>query len=302
MSVRFILGRSGCGKTTFCVGRIVEALLDDKNNRPLIFLVPEQATYQAERAILTDSRIAGYDRLNVLSFERLSYLLLGKNTARSRLSQIGRQMLVQRLLRVNADKLKVFGVSAGRVGTGRAIAQTIAELHRYGRTAEDIDELTETLTKYDPDSLTAMKFADIALIFKEYLKFIEGKFIDPDVQLNLARQAVADSPLVKNALVWVDGFAGFTAAELSILAEVLRSASDASIALCVDPDTLDFSGNAAMLDATSLFGPTEKTYCELLEIIKRCKLKIDRPVILKDPRRFAGCAPLAHIERQFSNF
>ncbi len=302
MSVRFILGRSGTGKTTFCVGQIVETLLDDKNNRPLIFLVPEQATYQAERAILTDNRIAGYDRLNVLSFERLSYLLLGKSTARSSLSQIGRQMLVQRLLRVHADKLKVFGVSAGRVGTGRAIAQTIAELHQYGRSAEDIDELIATLAKYDPDSLTAMKFADIALLFKEYLKFIEGKFIDPDVQLNLARRAVADSQFVKESLVWIDGFAGFTAAELSVLAEVLRSASDTSIALCVDPDSLDFSGDAAMLDATSLFGPTEKTYCELLEIIKRCKLKIDKPIVLRDAKRFVNCRALAHIEQQFSNF
>lgn len=302
MSVRFILGRSGMGKTTHCVGQVVEALLDDKNNHPLIFLVPEQATYQAERAILSDSRIAGYDRLNVLSFERLSYLLLGKTTARNSLSQIGRQMLVQRLLRVNADKLKVFGVSAGRVGTGRAIAQTIAELHRYGRTAENIDELTETLTKCDPNSLTAMKFADIALLFKKYLKFIEGKFIDPDVQLNLARQAVADSSFVKDALVWVDGFARFTSAELAILAEVLRSASDASIALCVDPDTLDFNGDTATLDVTSLFGPTEKTYCDLLEILKRLKLRIDIPVILKDAKRFVDCTALAHIERQFSNF
>lgn len=302
MSVRFILGRSGCGKTTHCVGRIVTALLNERNNRPLIFLVPEQATYQAERAILSDGRIGGYDRLNVLSFERLSYLLLGKNTATNTLSQIGRQMLVQRLLRVNADKLKVFGISAGRIGTGRAISQTIAELHRYGRSTEDIDKLTETLAKYDPDSLTAMKFADIALIFKEYLKFIEGKFIDPDIQLNLARQAITDSPFVRDALVWVDGFAGFTAAELSILVEVLRSASDTSIALCVDPDELDFSGDAALLDATSLFGPTEKTYCELLEIIKRCKLKIDKPVILKETKRFTACAQLAHVEQQFSSF
>jgi len=302
MSVRFILGRSGTGKTTWCVGQIVEALLDETSNRPLIFLVPEQATYQAERAILADDRLGGYDRLNVLSFERLCYLLLGKSTARSSLSQIGRQMIVQRLLRVHADKLKIFGAAAGRVGAGRAIAQTIAELHQYGRTAEDIDELIETLAKYDADSVTSLKFADIALVFKEYLKFIEGKFIDPDVQLGLARQAVGESAIVKEATVWVDGFAGFTAAELSILAEVLRSASDASIALCVDPESLDFSGDAAMLDATNLFGPTEKTYCELLEIIKRCKLKIDKPVVLSDTKRFGNCNALAHIEKQFSMF
>ncbi len=302
MSVRFILGRSGTGKTTWCVGQIVQALLDETDSRPLMFLVPEQATYQAERAILADHRIGGYDRLNVLSFERLGYLLLGRSTAKRSLSQIGRQMIVQRLLCVHADSLKIFGAAAGRVGAGRAIAQTITELHQYGRSAEDIDELIETLQKYDADSLTAMKFADIGLIFKEYLKFIEGKFIDPDVQLNLSRQAVGGSGIVKGAKLWVDGFAGFTAAELSILAEVLRSVSQADIALCVDPESLDFSGDAAMLDATSLFGPTERTYCELLEIIKRCKLKIDKPVVLGDAKRFSNCRALAHLEQRFSEF
>lgn len=301
MAVRFILGRSGCGKTTWCVSRIVESLLDESTNRPLIFLVPEQATYQAERAILGDERITGYDRLNVLSFERLAYLLLGKRTARNNLSQIGRQMIIQRLLRENANRLKIFGAAAGKIGTGQAVAQTIAELHQYGRTAEDIDELVETLRKYDPDSITSLKFADIGLIFKEYLKFIEGRFIDPDVQLGKVRDAVSDSVFVKDAIVWVDGFAGFTAAELSILAEVLRWASDSSIALCVDPDTLDFSGDAAMLDATSLFGPTEKTYCELLELINSCKLKIDKPVLLRGTKRFKNCKALAHIEKQFAN-
>lgn len=302
MSVRFILGRSGTGKTSWCVGQIVDALLDEKDGRPLMFLVPEQATYQAERAILGDKRIGGYDRLNVLSFERLGYLLLGKSTAKKSLSRIGRQMIVQRLLRVHADELQVFGAAAGRVGAGRAIAETIAELHQYGRSAEDIDELVETLQKIDEVSVTSLKFADIALIFKEYLKLIEGKFIDPDVQLGMARQAVGGSAMVRGAKLWVDGFAGFTAGELSILAEVLRSVSDASIALCVDPEPLDMNGDLAKVDPTSLFGPTEKTYCELLEIIKRCKLKIDKPIVLSEAKRFSNCAALGHIEQQFGKF
>jgi ATP-dependent helicase/nuclease subunit B len=301
MSVRFILGRSGTGKTSRCVSEIVAAL-DGNDERPLMFLVPEQATYQAERAILSDERIGGYDRLNVLSFERLGYLLLGKSTAKKSLSRVGRQMIVQRLLRVHTDELEVFGAAASRVGAGRAIAETIAELHQYGRSAEDIDELVETLRKADPEGVTGRKFADIALIFKEYLKFIEGKFIDPDIQLATAKKAAGDSPLVKGARLWVDGFAGFTAGELSMLAEILRSVLDASIALCVDPKTVDMSGDLARVEPTSLFGPTEKTYCELLEIIRECKLRLDKPIVLTEAKRFSNCAALGHIEKQFDEF
>ena len=51
MAVRFIIGRSGTGKTHHCVKAIVEAL-SQANNQPLVLLVPEQATYQASEAIL----------------------------------------------------------------------------------------------------------------------------------------------------------------------------------------------------------------------------------------------------------
>jgi ATP-dependent helicase/nuclease subunit B len=71
MAVQFILGRSGTGKTSYCIRAILDALLEPGNNQPLILLVPEQATYQAERAILADRRIGGYNNLSVLSFDRL---------------------------------------------------------------------------------------------------------------------------------------------------------------------------------------------------------------------------------------
>ena len=80
MAVRFILGRSGTGKTSYCIDGIVNALLGEEG-ASLILLVPEQATYQAERAILADKRIAGYHDLHILSFDRLQFLLLGKGTA-----------------------------------------------------------------------------------------------------------------------------------------------------------------------------------------------------------------------------
>src|SRR5512145_963617 len=126
MAVQFILGRSGTGKTRYCISDVVESLLMP-GEEPLILLVPEQATYQAERAILSDERISGYSRLHVLSFDRLQFLLLGKNTARPVLSRTGQQMIVQRILRDNKSKLKLFGASAGWPGLAQKIALTITE-------------------------------------------------------------------------------------------------------------------------------------------------------------------------------
>ena len=43
MAVQFILGRSGTGKTSYCIKAIVNALAEPGEQR-LILLVPEQAT------------------------------------------------------------------------------------------------------------------------------------------------------------------------------------------------------------------------------------------------------------------
>jgi ATP-dependent helicase/nuclease subunit B len=298
MAVQFILGRSGTGKTSYCIQAIVGALLEPADEQPLILLVPEQATYQAERAILTDIKIAGYNRLRVLSFDRLQFLLSGKNTARPQLSRIGRQMIVHRILRDNKSRLKVFGSSANQPGLGRQMAETIAELHQYAKTPDDIDRLLGELQKNEHNSLAVLKFADIGLIFEEYLKFIEGRFIDPDIELNCARRAVAEAGFVKGAKLWVDGFAGFTTAELAILAELLKVVADAQIALCLDPSSIDLANpDTEKLDPVGLFNPTQRTYADLVERIKKCKLRLAQPVILDEAVRFSSCQQLAHIER-----
>lgn len=298
MAVQFILGRSGTGKTHYCVETIAEALLQ-KNNQPLLFLVPEQATYQAQRAILDSPRISGYNRLHVLSFDRLVYFLLGKNVARPAISRLGRTMVIQRILRDCADKLSIFGGSARHPGLGKQLAGTIEQLQQYANSPDDVKDLVGKLQKQSGHTLTTAKFADIGIVFEEYLKFIESRHIgiDPDIQLTAACRAVAGADFVRGAKLWVDGFAGFTAGELALLTELLKAVVDAQIALCLDPATADLANpDKTQIDPTDLFGPTVQTYAELVERIKKCKLKIAKPVILDKPLRFSGCPPLGHIE------
>jgi ATP-dependent helicase/nuclease subunit B len=303
MPVQFILGRSGTGKTSCCIEAIVNALLERGSNQPLILLVPEQATYQAQRAILSDERILGYsNRLNVLSFDRLQFLLLGRSTTRPQLSLIGRTMVVQHTLRNIRSKLKVFDLSANQPGLSQQMAEIIVELYQYTKTPQDTDELLGKLSCDKSNSLTALKFADISLVFKEYLSFIQGKYVDPDVQLSRTRRAIAESDFATGAKLWVDGFAGFTTAELEILAELLKIVADAYIALCLDPSDIDLKNpDSKSPDPLNLFYPTQRTYAELLEIIKKLKLQSAKPIILSDAVRFSFCPPLAHIEKNLFN-
>ncbi|MGD0785034.1 MAG: PD-(D/E)XK nuclease family protein [Sedimentisphaerales bacterium] len=296
MAIQFILGRSGTGKTTLCIKQIIDSLLNETpdiksgayGTNNLVFLVPEQATYQAERAILADSKIKGYSRLHVLSFQRLCYLIFGKNLAARPLTTQARDMIVHRLLCENAEKLSIFSsiASAG-------IANAITELQEYGKLPDDVDKLIQQFES--SSQLTAGKLSDINLIYKQYLSFVEGNFLNNDNQLNLAKDAVAGTPFLKDCLLWVDGFAGFTASESLLLAELLKVSSSSKIALCLDPA-------AANEDWAGIFEPTQKTYNDLLMLIKSLNLNIEKPVILTEPARFKNSKALAHLEKNIFSF
>jgi ATP-dependent helicase/nuclease subunit B len=332
MAVQFILGRSGTGKTSYCVRAIVDALLEP-SEQPLLFLVPEQATYQAERAILADKRISGYHRLHILSFDRLQFLVLGRTTARPAISRLGRQMVIHKILRDNLDKLRIFGSSALLPGFAREMASTITELHQYAKSPEDVATLLEQLNcglriddsglkeggDANPQSairnpqsttgrLSALKFADIGLIFRRYAEVLQDKFIDPDAQITTACRALAKADFVKGARLWVDGFASFTSGEMALLIELLRVVDQAHVALCVEPADIDLGAGAAAQirnpqsairnpERAGLFEPTARTYRDLVEILNEAKVKQIKPMILPKTPRFRDCPALAHVEQ-----
>jgi len=293
-SVQFILGRSGTGKSRYCIDSIVERLCDAEDNTRLIFLVPEQATYQAERAIL--EKVPGYHQLSILSFSRLEYQLAGSRVAVESVSRIARAMILQRILRQNRDKLKMLGPSANQPGLGWDIADTIAEIHRYGYEPEDIENLALQLVE-SGDSISAVKFGEIAIVLGEYFKFIEGRLVDPDIQLARACGRVADSEFLKGAEIWVDGFASFTGSESAILGELTRTASKIHIALCLDPANIDFEKATLKGFGSGIFETTEQTYFKLRDHAVKCKVKVADPILLEKTWRFDKSVDLAEVEK-----
>lgn len=76
MTLRLITGRSGSGKTRLCLDEIRSKLQEDPLGSPLILLVPEQATFQAEYAMVTTPGLNGFIRAQVLSFRRLAFRVM----------------------------------------------------------------------------------------------------------------------------------------------------------------------------------------------------------------------------------
>ncbi|WP_313637937.1 hypothetical protein, partial [Paenibacillus sp.] len=66
MSVTFLLGRSGSGKTTKIWESISSSLEKEPLGAPIIILVPEQGSFGAERGLLTVGNVKGSIRAQTL--------------------------------------------------------------------------------------------------------------------------------------------------------------------------------------------------------------------------------------------
>jgi len=294
MAVQFIFGKSGTGKTHTCLEAMARTL-QAEDPTPLIFLVPEQATYQAERAMVSRVGVEGYNRLSILSFDRLNFQLVGRNTARARLSALGRQMVLHRLLHEVTDQLTVYQASSSHAGF---VAQALHILDQLHGAAAGPDELAHCIDQLEAEGHGAhctAKLKDIQVLLTAYARFVQGRFVDPDHQCHAARQAAAHHALLKGARLWVDGFAGFTQAELLMLGTLMQTVSHTFIALCLDPDALGRMDGEP--DPLELFAPTLTTYQQLVTLMDDLNLVRETPVTLSLTHRFASAGALAHVEK-----
>ena len=304
--IRFILGRAGSGKTRHCLEAIRARLRQSPQGPPLIFLVPEQATFQIERALVGTPGLGGFFRAHVLSFRRLAYRLFDE-VGGSRVPPAGelkRLLLLKTAIGRRRAGLRFFGRSADKIGFARAVDAALAEWRRYGLTPELVERrLAAWEAEGRGESALALKLRDLALIERAYRESIEGRFADPDDYLaRFAAQAAASQKL-RGAELWVDGFADFTRREREALVALLRVARSAEIALCLDPEDLGQpDGGAPRDEALRPFALCERTYWRLKREAAGAGLRALPDLHLSPPRhrgRFAKAPALGALEERF---
>ncbi|NOZ19495.1 MAG: helicase-exonuclease AddAB subunit AddB [Planctomycetes bacterium] len=308
MRTRFILGRAGTGKTHYCLNAIREELKRSQAGPPLLFLVPEQATFEMGRALLREGDLPGYSRAHVLSFRRLAYHVFSEvgGPALPPAGNLAKEMILARILAdlKKGKELKVFGASAAKPGMAETLTPVITELHRYRCGSEQIEEQIVALEEQgNGDSILCLKLKDILLIHDAYHAWLRksGIYSDPDDFLDLLADKLPSSAFVRGAHVWVDGFAGFTPQELRVLEKLIAQSGEFEIALCLDPAALDALPDSPQdLRATRLFHQTEETYLHVRGICRNAGREIEQIKLPRtgQPTRFDGRPALAHLERQ----
>jgi len=309
--LRFLLGRAGSGKTFACLDAIRRELRAGPDGPPLILLTPEQATFQMERALLLAADVRATHRAHVLSFQRLAARVMQATGlgAQPLLGELGKRMVLRALIHRHGPRLQVFGKAARQPGFVDKLANTLAELRAYRCRPEDL-EGRRALLAGGPNRVLAAKLHDLALIYRAFADYVDGRFTDPDELLNVVAAHLGASGVAEGARVWVDGFMGFTPQELEVLRALWRVAERVEIALCLDPGAAgeELSGGGGALPAAGsghapeldLFAPTRETYAQLMALAQEDGLEIEEPRLLSQnpPPRFAASPPLALVERE----
>lgn len=299
MTLRFVIGRAGAGKTRACLDVVREELLARPTGPPLILLVPEQATFQTEYALAATPGLEGFIRAQVLSFRRLAYRVLQEvgGAARAHIGELGKRMVLRRILEQRRSQLKVFRRSAGQPGFADTLARALGEMKTYCVCPADLVTATSSLRGGSGVNLLADKLEDLLLLYTDLEVTLFDRFTDPDDYLNLLADRLELSSTVLGAEVWVDGFSGFTPLEYRVLAALNRTARRVNISLCADLIAL---GGSSV--ETDLFYPIRETYDTLCEAAARERIPVERPLSLDSysPFRFHNPA-IAHLEKHFFN-
>jgi ATP-dependent helicase/nuclease subunit B len=295
VAVTFILGRAGAGKTQYCLSAVLRELDQPADTRRLILLVPEQASFQMERALATRAPGGGYWRAEVLSFSRLARRVFDQTGGEPVLvGGESRALALRHVVARMVTPLQALSAAARTQGFYVELARVIEELLREDVSPAALQHAADRLA----DGAAGRKTQEIAQLYADYLAWLGPGRIDAAARFALLRERLAGVTWLVDASVWADGFAGFTGQELQTLAALARRARGITISLLVDPAAAAVRNPGQPPDALDLFQRTELTYQRLLRCFADSGVEVAPAVELRPApmRRFAGSSALAALE------
>ncbi|HEY3864294.1 MAG TPA: PD-(D/E)XK nuclease family protein [Verrucomicrobiae bacterium] len=294
-----MLGPAGTGKTFRCLSEIRQILLAEPDGPPLILLAPKQATFQLERQILADSRLQGYSRLQILSFERVAGAALawaGQPEQRL-LAEDARVMVLHALLARRRKDLKVFHASAGLPGFARQLSLELRELQQRQLCPDDLRQLA---ARDDLSEPLRRKLHDLSILLADYLDWMQRRSLrDGESLLDLATAALKqlDPSKTLASALWMDGFAEMTPPEMDLLAAVAARCKQATLAFCLEnPPAVPGS----WLSIWTGLGETFRQCQARFSGLPGARVTVD--ILKRDPARdrFARNPVLRHLEEKWT--
>ncbi len=283
MSLQFIYGRAGTGKSTYCLNTVKEYIKKANLDEKYYLIVPEQFSYATEKALLDLIENKSVINAEVISFKRMADRIFNEvgGSTKTYLSKTGKSMLLNNIL--ETTKLEVLGNTDENIDI---VLRTITELKKHMIT---MDMLKESINN-TKDVLLKTKLEDIYKIYDAYEKKIHNNFIDEEDVLSHLSKKLDESKMFENSYVFIDEFLGFTVQEYEIIKKIAKTAKKVYLTVCTDK--IEENSNPD----TDIFYTSKKTIKKLIGIAEEENIKIEEPIKLDKNYRFKN-DELKHLEK-----
>ena len=269
--LRFILGKSGSGKSTETL-KIAGELAD--SNLPVMLIVPDQSTFECEKTLLDVFGAKKAEKVLVFGFSRLcKYVFeLTGNSADNVIDEGTRAVVMSLALEELTEKLRLLS-SKGSKSLVDVMLQTVSDLKKSSVTS---DELRSASRLVDDETLKT-KLNETALISDTFDALVSQSYIDPMDDLTRLDDILQKNNILRNYTIIFDGFSGFTMQQLKVVRSLMRDCAATYFTLTLDPLT---DGSE------EVFATSQQTYKILKEYAKRDGVDIKAPIKLTDLHRF----------------
>ena len=297
MSLQFYMGEPGSGKSTQLYKDVTEwAQRSPEKN--FIFLVPDQYTMQAQIEIVKNSPNGGIMNVEVLSFMRLAHRVFeetGYMNGKIVLDDTGKSLVLRALADSVSDRMPFLCANLNKVGFIHEIKSVISELKQYDISPDGLDKLIDAC---GGQGLLSMKLKDIKTVYCAFNDYTRSEYITTEETTALLTEAVNHSRLIKNAVVIMDGFTGFTPVQYRLLQALLELTSKVIITITIDIDSSPYS----MRGEQELFYLSKKTIKDIQMLSQQVNIRQDKDVLFKTALRYSENPELDHLQKHIFRY
>lgn len=271
MGLRIIYGRAGSGKSDYCYQEIAKEI---EKNEKIFLITPEQFSFTAEKKLMEAVKTEAVLQAEVIHLSRLAKRVIKEIGIKDdRMTKCGKAMLISHILTTQKKELKYLSKSEENIDLA---ISSITELKKHGVTVE---RLKEQIEKTENIYLKT-KLQDISIIYEQYDEQIKQSYIDEADELTILAQNIEKIEWLKNSIIYIDEFAGFTYSEYHVIKELIKYAKQVNITI-----TVDDLGQTLNPD-TDIFYANKITVKKLQEIVEQNELKQEKPIKLTEIKRF----------------
>ncbi len=272
MAIRYVIGSEGSGKTDW-IYREMLRVAEEQPERAILYLVPDQATLQAQKELVSYQRNGCVMNIDILSFSRLKYRLseeLG-DCFPTVLDDIGKSMILKKVLLNSDSELTLYGGKYRLPGFISEVKSVISEFQRYLVDEEALSALCKDTT----DGMLSAKLSDFSLILKRFREALGTRFMTEEDVYSAMCEPIARSEKLRHAYIYLNGFTGFTPSQYLMLRSLLQVSDSFTLALTMDAELY-----GQTLKANSMFRITAKTIDAINRIAEEEGISFDTPVLL----------------------